>query len=483
MEADASAVSPEELATRAAAVDELLSDEFESLPGLKRDTDRAAKRLAAWCDSSSFGDWELFDRRLRRDGHTLAGVLTRFTTARRRPSAPLPQWARDAEWIQVVLQQSPAETSPGRAPFEHVLSTLFGEADARLWASVDASVASRFACSARDDLRTLLIGGVCGLCASVLYDRFAQSSASYDAFVEDMQAGGLIRVFDEKPVLLRLLASATRQWLTTSGEFLNRLDEDLERVRDDILHRDPDAQVAHVQGGFSDPHCGGRCVLRVEFDDGSCVMYKPRDLRLDVAWQSLIERLNRDAPVELRAPRTVAGDGYGWTEFIEHTGCSTEQGCQRFFRRAGAWLALFHCFAASDIHHENVIAAGDHPVPIDVETLLQAGATRTDAARAESQAYEAARELIANSVAAVGLLPGYGKSANGVYAAGGVASEWPVGKKLIWNHINSDAMRPLMVQETGRPPSNLPRIGEDRYVGLSEHFEDFIAGFGDYATF
>src|SRR6478752_5241653 len=90
MEADASAVSPGELAARAATLDELLSDDFQSLPGLKRDTDRAAKRLAAWCDSSSSGDWELFDRRLRRDGHTIAGVLTRFGT----PSGSRPRCRR-----------------------------------------------------------------------------------------------------------------------------------------------------------------------------------------------------------------------------------------------------------------------------------------------------------------------------------------------------------------------------------------------------
>ena len=37
MKADAVAVSAEALAARAATIDELLSDEFESLPGLKRD--------------------------------------------------------------------------------------------------------------------------------------------------------------------------------------------------------------------------------------------------------------------------------------------------------------------------------------------------------------------------------------------------------------------------------------------------------------
>jgi type 2 lantibiotic biosynthesis protein LanM len=483
MELEALPVSPEELATRAATVDELLSDDFESLPGLKRDTDLAAKRLAAWCDSSSSGDWELFDRRLRRDGYTMAGVLTRFATARRRPSVPLPEWARDAEWIQTALQKSPVGTGRGRAPFEHILSALVGEADARLWTSVEASVVSRFACSARDDLHGLLIGRLCGLCAPVLYDRFVESSAPYDAFVTEMKSGGLIRLLHEKPVLLRLVACVTRQWLTTTREFLTRLDQDLKRIRHDLLHCDADTEVAHVLGGLSDPHRGGRSVLRVEFDDGSCAVYKPRDLRLDAAWQSLVERLNRDAPVELRTASVIAGDGYGWAEFIEHTGCDTAQDCQRFFRRAGAWLALFHCFAASDIHHENMIAAGDHPVPIDIETLLQGHATAARSASAESQAYEAAREMIANSVASVGLLPSYGKSANGVRAAGGVVSEWPVGKTLVWNDMNTDAMRPSVVSESVRPPANLPRIGAERHVGLADHIEDFIGGFRDYATY
>ena len=313
-----------------------------------------------------------------------------------------------------------------------------------------------------------------------VYERFAPSSAGYHAFVEDMTAGGLIRLFDEKPVLLRLVATTTRQWLTTSSELLSRLDNDFEGVRHNLLHRDAATVVSHIEGGLSDPHHGGRAVLRVEFDDGSSVMYKPRDLRLDVAWHSLVERLNRKAPIELLVPEAVACEGYGWTEFIEHSACDGEQDCPRFFRRAGAWLALLHSFAASDIHHENIIAAGDHPVPIDVETLLQAGTRRADA---DSQAVEAARELIANSVVAVGLLPSYGVSADGIHAAGGVASEWPSGIKLVWNHVNSDAMRPTMVPETKRAPTNLPRIGMDRHVGLAEHIEDFISGFREYATF
>ena len=77
----------ERLIVRAATIDELLSDDFEPLPGQKGDADLAARRLAAWCRSSASGDWSLFERRLDRDGLTIGQVLTKFATVRRKASA------------------------------------------------------------------------------------------------------------------------------------------------------------------------------------------------------------------------------------------------------------------------------------------------------------------------------------------------------------------------------------------------------------
>ena len=78
----------ERLIVRAATIDELLSDKFETLPGQKSDADLAARRLAAWCQSCASGDWSLFNRRLKRDGLSIGQVLTRFATVRRSASAP-----------------------------------------------------------------------------------------------------------------------------------------------------------------------------------------------------------------------------------------------------------------------------------------------------------------------------------------------------------------------------------------------------------
>ena len=129
--------------------------------------------------------------------------------------------------------------------------------------------------------------------------------------------------------------------------------------------------MAKIECGLSDRHNGGRSVQIISFEDGSRIVYKPKDLQVDAAWCSLIGRLNRaDPPVELKAVRSISREGYGWSEFIAHKGCAEREDFKKFFRLAGAWLALFHYFTASDMHEENLIAALDHRVPLDLETLL-----------------------------------------------------------------------------------------------------------------
>src|SRR5450631_3929972 len=90
----------ERLIERAATIDELLSDDFEPLPGENGDAGLASRRLAAWCRSSASGDRSLFERRLGRDGLTTDQVLARLSAVRRKTSAAPPAWIGDAIWIE-----------------------------------------------------------------------------------------------------------------------------------------------------------------------------------------------------------------------------------------------------------------------------------------------------------------------------------------------------------------------------------------------
>ena len=171
----------ERLIVRAATVDELLSDDFEAMPGQKADADPAARRLAAWCQSSASGDWSLFARRLERDRLSFGEVLAKFATVRRRASAPVPAWIDDAIWIEAALR-SPGKHRVTVAPekakpcaFEHLFAPVVEHAEAQLWAGIDDSAAKSLTDSARACLRHSLLMELCNLCAPAIYERFVEA--------------------------------------------------------------------------------------------------------------------------------------------------------------------------------------------------------------------------------------------------------------------------------------------------------------------
>ena len=47
------------------------------------------------------------------------------------------------------------------------------------------------------------------------------------------------------------------------------------------------------------------------------------------------------------------------------------------------------------MHRENIIADGDHPVPIDLEMLLQAAAEQRESDDGEAQSFDAAMAAVA----------------------------------------------------------------------------------------
>ncbi len=299
-----------------------------------------------------------------------------------------------------------------------------------------------------------------------------------------MRDGAFRRLFEDRPVLLRLIASVTRQWIDSSGEFVLRLQNDLATIRRDLLQCSGVSPVAKIESGISDRHNNGRSVKIVTFEDGSRVVYKPKDLQLDVAWHELIERLNRaGAPIELRTARAIARSGYGWAEFVDHRECPDSEGVEHFFRRSGAWLALLHCFVATDMHQENIVAAGDHPVPIDLEMLLQSVSKEQKSGDAASEAREAAEELLSNSVMMVGLLPTYGRSPDTkIFSMGGLAPDWNTAIIIAWENVNSDEMRPVKAATPSGANTNLPYCN-GRYARFQDHIDQLIGGFEQYAMF
>lgn len=499
------------LSLRAATIDELLSDDFESLRGEKAASDAAALRLAAWCRSSASGDWELFARRLKRDGLAFDHILSRFSRARRRPAAPKPVWLSDAPWIANAMCRPLAESGGEEAPsnegplaFEELLLPVVAGAELDLEGRVPGNHLHFLSDAARRDLRNALLSSLSTLTADAFYeayqgwslngtaDRNASLSRSepekaylleYSGFLDFMRREGIVHLFHHKPVLLRLIASVVRQWIASTGEFVTRLAEDLPDVTRELLRSPDQVTVVSVVTDVSDRHNFGRSVLLLTFSDTSRVVYKPKDMRLDKFCGELVGWANaRQAPVDLRVPRVLCRNGYGWSEFISHSECGHSDDLLMFYRRAGAWLAMLHVCAGTDMHQENVIANGSHPVPVDHEMLYQAEKRNGTTAR-EAVALDQALRRIGDSVVAVGLLPSYTRTVcNEVFALGGLDDPENVGRERYWDHVNSHRMhRKVRKRKPVRSP-NVPYIN-GAAASLGEFRGALISGFTDYGQF
>ena len=171
--------------------------------------------------------------------------------------------------------------------------------------------------------------------------------------------------------MLRMIATITRQWINTNEELISRIEADQSEINKKFkLKLNTSNNVSKIIGDLSDPHNSGHTVQILELHDRNKFVYKPKDCGLDFKFAELIEKLNSEkGSLKLRIPKIISKESYGWSEHIDHNPLDQSEDESLFFKRAGAWLSLFHNFSGTDMHFENIIACKNHPVPIDIEMI------------------------------------------------------------------------------------------------------------------
>jgi type 2 lantibiotic biosynthesis protein LanM len=181
-----------------------------------------------------------------------------------------------------------------------------------------------------------------------------------------------LEVLEQYPVLARQVVQRLEQWLNASTELLERLAADAAAIAAELNDGKPLGVLRDVHGALSDFHRDGRSVLVLVFDSGAEIVYKPKPLALESVFQDLLGWLNeRGFEPAFRRMRLLDRGEYGWMEMVHVTACEDEAALQRFLQRQGGYLALLYALDGTDFHHENLFAAGEHPMLIDLETLFQ----------------------------------------------------------------------------------------------------------------
>jgi type 2 lantibiotic biosynthesis protein LanM len=378
------------LAERAALPDAEL-DEAPSSETLER----AARKASRWRRETELLDDGLFAERLALDGLTpdrFLRLLAEPATGLRQRSLGRPAWLQPLE--RAFSQDPPplpanVEEGDGLGVLE-LLRPLIADAHTRVLAELrrlaavtaglldpEAVAASLLATL----LRRLRWASERALALELQISRLEgrlqgeTPEERFRSFVETLrQPGPGLEILRRYPLLARDACRLAGQWVETSLEMMTRFAADYEEIRHCILYdagTEPGPVIA-VRTGLSDRHDGGRSVAILSFASGLRIVYKPKSLAIDHHLQNLIARINEwgGAP-PLRCLAVLDHGGYGWMEHVAARPCETPEEVERFHERQGAWLALFYALEATDFHHENLIAEGEHPVPIDLETLFQ----------------------------------------------------------------------------------------------------------------
>lgn len=284
-------------------------------------------------------------------------------------------------------------------------------------------------------------------------------------------------LFEEYPVLGRQALHRASAWLDAGVEFLERLRADWPLLIETFSNGIDPGPLTALQGGLGDRH-RGREVLIATFASGLRVVYKPRSMSVDAHFQELLGWLNEQGQEPaLRTLSILDRGSHGWMEFVTHAPCASRDEVRRFYRRQGSYLALLYAIEASDFHHENLIAAGEHPMLIDLESLFQARVGDMDVQHSDL----AAAHALGRSVLEVGLLPQrvWGdRESDGIDLSGlGAAPGQVIPHRLpYWEEAGTDSMR------LGRRPGEMPAgrnrpFLEGEEIALLDHEEDLVDGF------
>ncbi|MEA5542552.1 type 2 lanthipeptide synthetase LanM family protein [Limnoraphis robusta Tam1] len=509
----------------------------------KTNEQKIENRLNRWCQTVSHeGKLTTLQKRLQWENLDLDTVCLRLGTVQLATEQPLPTWAETLRQImQTATNFNPnAEILLPTAPdapvvFEDILLPAIKVARQNLLTRLGSSQLSSaklplsiLSEKAYHSLEHSLLQRLATISSKTLNFEFSKvrpfsqnllnllgleeepsnSKTKYNQFVHQLLEDGLSNFFQNYPVLGRLLATTVDFWVEATAEFIQRLVQDRDAIQqtfglitnnksqDGDLETLPNPErgefnpepqplgkVSQIKASLSDSHNQGRSVILLTWESGLKLIYKPKDLGLEVAWNQFLHWCNHQSQLlELKVIQVLNQQDYGWVEYVEYQPCTDQAAVERFYRRAGMLLCLIYALRGTDCHQENLIASGEHLVLIDMETLLHHEANPIENSPTDQALETDSLQLFLDSVLRTGLLPRWDFSvdkriAYDISGLGSTHSQQAPQKVPRWQAINTDNMH--LRNETVTLPieKNVPLLGDtalspNDYQGqLSEGFE------------
>ena len=289
-------------------------------------------------------------------------------------------------------------------------------------------------------------------------------------------------VLMQYPMLVRQATIVVRHCRDSLMEFAERLMLDAPEVTRLLSPGHATGPLTRLRLSAGDTHRRGRGVIIAEFAGGEQkVVYKPRSLTADRCFGDLLSWLNKHGlKPQLESPQIIERENYGWVEHVAPAHCKDAREVGLFYRRKGVNVALLYFLKGTDLHSENIIAAGSQPILVDLEALFHP----TFGPSATTTATGAVQRAIEWSAVATGILPVRPPRATrddewlDMSGMSGAEERRVPFELPVWVNFDSDEMRMKSETTTLGPDSNLPILNGVR-TGPSFYAEAIVEGFTD----
>lgn len=300
----------------------------------------------------------------------------------------------------------------------------------------------------------------------------------YEFFLENQlaRADYYHELMDAYPVLFRILFEIISMSADNYALLLKSLEKDKTKIESELCKKVEFDKILTIKSNISDFHRNGKSVFILELDNMYKILFKPRALKCDEQYQRFIIWLGTNCNITMKTYKTITRDEYGWCEYVPYITCNTEAEIANYYERLGVLIFANYLLQVYDVHYENIIASGEYPIIVDLETIMaNYSSFEVDTAK------DVANKQLWDSVLHEGILPKYvwgkdGKSGINLSGiAGGEGQEFPVKMPILKNIKRSD-----MYIDFERPVTQIKRnfpILEEKKIGGENYVKEIVEGF------
>jgi len=307
----------------------------------------------------------------------------------------------------------------------------------------------------------------------LIYQKDLKSDKTAEKLSEfcEMLLDNEVRLYftDNFPLLFDLVDNEIKQWISICNEVISNLIKDISEINNIIFKGKNPGKIIDINFSAGDRHNNGKTVSIIKFENNSILVYIPERRELHIYFKSICQWVDNYNNLGFYTPEYLIKNNYTWLEYIENKPCISSDQIRIFYKRSGVLLALLYLLDATDFHAENIIANGEYPVLIDLETFFH-----------PFMPYESECNIgINNSVLKTGLLPNiYSASSNIDYSGFSSINEFKEVNSTIKYELDANGdIKFSRKKDFLESAKNIPFTENKKYPLSCKYKDDLIEGF------